>query len=109
MVFHSLDKVTRSVICVLAACVAQRMVLDSLFIHMYPAFLFTTLRHFHPTAEVDYPALAKLPQLDILQTVAVSSAICMVSLLFLCNWEQADYLDRFAMASTLLLLCHRQA
>ncbi|KAJ7229004.1 hypothetical protein GGX14DRAFT_616367 [Mycena pura] len=45
LVFHDQDKVT------------------SLFIHIYPPFTFTVIRHFYPSAEVRFPALRELPHL----------------------------------------------
>ncbi|KAM0791159.1 hypothetical protein ACM66B_005644 [Microbotryomycetes sp. NB124-2] len=44
LVFHSLDKVI------------------SLAIHIFPPFVFTTIRHFYPNAEQRYPALIHLQQ-----------------------------------------------
>ncbi|KAK4048311.1 hypothetical protein OIV83_004832 [Microbotryomycetes sp. JL201] len=44
LVFHSLDKVI------------------SLAIHIFPPFVFTTIRHFYPNAEQRYPALSSLRQ-----------------------------------------------
>ncbi|KAN0097781.1 Protein of unknown function (DUF2838) domain containing protein [Tylopilus felleus] len=57
LVFHDFDKVT------------------SLFIHIYPPFTFTVIRHFYPGAEQRFPALAALPHLNPAHTVFISSAI----------------------------------
>lgn len=58
LVFHSVDKVT------------------SLFIHVYPPFVFTTLRHFYPNVEETYPALAKVPHVNVWQSLIFSSIAC---------------------------------
>lgn len=58
LVFHSVDKVT------------------SLFIHIYPPFVFTVLRHLYPNVEAKYPALAQLPTLNIWRSLVFSSVFC---------------------------------
>ncbi|KAF5357674.1 hypothetical protein D9758_007406 [Tetrapyrgos nigripes] len=57
LVFHDLDKVT------------------SLFIHVYPPFVFTVIRHFYPNAEERFPALKELPHLNPLHALLISSGI----------------------------------
>lgn len=48
----------------------------SLFIHIYPPFVFTVLRHFFPNVEEKYPALAQLPSLNIMRSLVFSSVAC---------------------------------
>ncbi|KAJ7755670.1 hypothetical protein DFH07DRAFT_486222 [Mycena maculata] len=57
LVFHDQDKVT------------------SLFIHIYPPFTFTVIRHFYPSAEVRFPALLELPHLHPLRALLLSGGI----------------------------------
>ncbi|KAJ7688373.1 hypothetical protein B0H17DRAFT_938424 [Mycena rosella] len=57
MVFHDQDKVT------------------SLFVHIYPPFVFTVIRHFYPSAEIRFPALAELPHLQPMRALLLSGAI----------------------------------
>ncbi|KAF7355022.1 Integral to membrane protein [Mycena sanguinolenta] len=57
LVFHDLDKVT------------------SLFIHVYPSFTFTVIRHFYPSAEARFPALLQLPHLDPVRAILLSGGI----------------------------------
>lgn len=57
LVFHDLDKVT------------------SLFIHIYPPFTFTVIRHFYPGAEQRFPALKELPHMDPLRAILLSGGI----------------------------------
>ncbi|KAJ7873355.1 hypothetical protein B0H14DRAFT_146196 [Mycena olivaceomarginata] len=57
LVFHDQDKVT------------------SLFVHLYPAFTFTIIRHFYPAAEVRFPALIELPHLNPLRAMLLSGVI----------------------------------
>ncbi|KAF7330754.1 Integral to membrane protein [Mycena venus] len=57
LVFHDQDKVT------------------SLFIHVYPPFTFTVIRHFYPSAELRFPALLQLPHLNPLRAMLLSGAI----------------------------------
>lgn len=45
----------------------------SLFIHIYPPFVFTVLRHFYPNVTQAYPALAELPRLNIARSLVFSS------------------------------------
>ncbi|KAH9034933.1 hypothetical protein EDB84DRAFT_1269713 [Lactarius hengduanensis] len=59
LVFHDADKVT------------------SLFIHVYPPFTFTVIRHFYPGAEERFPAL-KEPPIDPWQALLLSSVIYLV-------------------------------
>ncbi|KAF8520071.1 hypothetical protein JB92DRAFT_2896136 [Gautieria morchelliformis] len=60
LVFHDSDKVT------------------SLFIHLYPPFTFTVIRHFYPNAEARFPALAQLPHLEPVKALFLSGLIYMV-------------------------------
>jgi len=60
LVFHDSDKVT------------------SLFIHIYPPFTFTVIRHFYPGAEERFPALKQLPHLHPWRALLLSSAIYLV-------------------------------
>ncbi|KAJ7067952.1 hypothetical protein C8F01DRAFT_583113 [Mycena amicta] len=57
LVFHDQDKVT------------------SLFIHIYPAFTFTVIRHFYPGAAERFPALRELPHLNPLRALLLSGVI----------------------------------
>ncbi|KAJ7237195.1 hypothetical protein B0H12DRAFT_1026481 [Mycena haematopus] len=57
LVFHDQDKVT------------------SLFIHIYPAFTFTVIRHFYPSAEARFPALLQLPHLNPIRAMLLSGGI----------------------------------
>jgi len=57
LVFHDQDKVT------------------SLFIHIYPPFSFTVIRHFYPNAEARFPALLAVPVLDPLRALLISGGI----------------------------------
>ncbi|PPQ64796.1 hypothetical protein CVT26_002628 [Gymnopilus dilepis] len=57
LVFHDRDKVT------------------TLFIHIYPPFSFTVIRHFYPNAELRFPALAAVPRLHPLQALVLSGGI----------------------------------
>ncbi|KDE08942.1 hypothetical protein, variant [Microbotryum lychnidis-dioicae p1A1 Lamole] len=63
LVFHSLDKVI------------------SLAIHIFPPFVFTTIRHFYPNAEARYPALVHLPDLQSWSARWKSMAVCMFTYL----------------------------
>ncbi|KAI0301270.1 hypothetical protein BC826DRAFT_988459 [Russula brevipes] len=60
LVFHDSDKVT------------------SLFIHIYPPFTFTVIRHFYEGAEERFPALKELPHLQPWRALLMSSAIYLV-------------------------------
>ncbi|KAG6849635.1 hypothetical protein H0H93_006758 [Arthromyces matolae] len=60
LVFHDLDKVT------------------SLFIHMYPPFTFTVIRHFYPNAEARFPALAELPHLQPFRALLLSGGLYVI-------------------------------
>jgi len=60
LVFHDSDKVT------------------SLFIHIYPSFTFTVIRHFYPGAGERFPALKQLPHLQPWRALLLSSAIYLV-------------------------------
>ncbi|KAF8558953.1 hypothetical protein OG21DRAFT_1403528 [Imleria badia] len=60
LVFHDFDKVT------------------SLFVHVYPPFTFTVIRHFYPGAEQRFPALAALPHLNPGRAVFISGAIYLI-------------------------------
>ncbi|GAA94280.1 hypothetical protein E5Q_00929 [Mixia osmundae IAM 14324] len=66
LVLHSLDKIT------------------SLYIHIFPPFLLTSLRHFDPTAHQRYSALAEMPALQPSRSLVLSSAIYLV-------WQVAYY------------------
>ncbi|PWN30579.1 hypothetical protein BDZ90DRAFT_229596 [Jaminaea rosea] len=68
-VFHSLEKVT------------------STFIHIYPPFVFTTLRHFTPAhiVEAKYPAMHNLPELS-------SWTAFLFNLVFYAAWQWAYYI-----------------
>jgi len=73
LVFHDFQKVT------------------SLFIHIYPPFTFTVIRHFYPGAEQRFPALAALPKLNPAHALFISSAIYLIwQLLYL----KFVYVDR---------------
>ncbi|KAM6495696.1 Protein of unknown function (DUF2838) domain containing protein [Amanita muscaria] len=60
LVFHDQDKVT------------------SLFIHIYPPFTFTVIRHFYPGAEQRFPALTKLPHLEPVNALLLSGGIYLI-------------------------------
>jgi len=60
LVFHDADKVT------------------SLFIHLYPPYTFTVIRHFYPHAHERFPALAELPYLDSFKALLLTALIYMV-------------------------------
>ncbi|KAF8592473.1 hypothetical protein K439DRAFT_1323528 [Ramaria rubella] len=60
LVFHDAEKVT------------------SLFIHLYPAFSLTVIRHFYPNAEARFPALAQLPHLNPYKALILSGFIYLV-------------------------------
>lgn len=60
LVFHDSDKVI------------------SLFIHIYPPFTFTVIRHFYTGAEERFPALKELPHLQPWRALLLSSAIYIV-------------------------------
>ncbi|KAF8211519.1 hypothetical protein K438DRAFT_1807451 [Mycena galopus ATCC 62051] len=57
LVFHDQDKVT------------------SLFIHLYPPFTFTVIRHFYPSAGARFPALLELPHLSPIRAMLLSGGI----------------------------------
>ncbi|KAF7313510.1 hypothetical protein HMN09_00506900 [Mycena chlorophos] len=57
LVFHDQDKVT------------------SLFIHLYPPFTFTVIRHFYPGAEHRFPALKELPHFNPLRALLLSGLV----------------------------------
>ncbi|KAJ7283428.1 hypothetical protein C8J57DRAFT_734828 [Mycena rebaudengoi] len=57
LVFHDQDKVT------------------SLFIHIYPPFTFTVIRHFYPNAEARFPALLELPHLQPIRALLLTGGI----------------------------------
>ncbi|KAG7096620.1 hypothetical protein E1B28_004037 [Marasmius oreades] len=60
LVFHDLDKVT------------------SLFIHLYPPFTFTVIRHFYPNAEERFPALRELPHMQPVRAIMLSGGIYLI-------------------------------
>ncbi|TFY58690.1 hypothetical protein EVG20_g8054 [Dentipellis fragilis] len=73
LVFHDVDKVI------------------SIFVHMYPPFAFTVIRHFYPNAEERFPALKELPHLQAWRALLLSSIIYLVwQLLY---WKLV-YVDR---------------
>ncbi|KAJ3772391.1 hypothetical protein FB446DRAFT_736792 [Lentinula raphanica] len=57
LVFHDLDKVT------------------SLFIHIYPPFCFTVIRHYYPNAEERFPALHEIQHLNPWRALLLSAGI----------------------------------
>ncbi|KAF8528917.1 hypothetical protein BU17DRAFT_37383 [Hysterangium stoloniferum] len=60
LVFHDADKVT------------------SLFIHIYPPFVLTVIRHFYPNAQARFPALVQLPHLDPISALLSSGLIYII-------------------------------
>ncbi|KAK2466381.1 hypothetical protein APHAL10511_002023 [Amanita phalloides] len=60
LVFHDQEKVT------------------SLFIHIYPPFTFTVIRHFYPNAEARFPALRVLPYLQPAKALLLSGGIYVI-------------------------------
>ncbi|KAB5594048.1 membrane protein [Ceratobasidium theobromae] len=60
LVFHDLDKVI------------------SLFIHIYPPFVFTVIRHFYPNVESRFPAAAKVQYLEPVQSLFLSTIIYLI-------------------------------
>lgn len=60
LVFHDSDKVT------------------SLFIHVYPPFTFTVIRHFYPGAEQRFPALLEVPHMNPLYAISLSGVLYMI-------------------------------
>lgn len=60
LVFHSVEKVT------------------SLFIHIYPALVFTVIRHFYPNAPERFPALKELDTISVTKTLTICSTIYIV-------------------------------
>ncbi|KAJ3747357.1 hypothetical protein DFH05DRAFT_803600 [Lentinula detonsa] len=60
LVFHDQDKVT------------------SLFIHIYPPFSFTVIRHYYPNAEERFPALRELQHLNPLRALLLSGGIYLI-------------------------------
>ncbi|KAJ8086157.1 hypothetical protein PM082_004979 [Marasmius tenuissimus] len=60
LVFHDLDKVT------------------SLFIHIYPPFTFTVIRHFYPDAHQRFPALNELAHINPLRAMLLTGGIYVV-------------------------------
>ncbi|KAF8351260.1 hypothetical protein F5887DRAFT_875456 [Amanita rubescens] len=60
LVFHDQEKVT------------------SLFIHVYPPFAFTVIRHFYPDAEARFPALRALPHLQPVKALLLSGGIYVI-------------------------------
>jgi len=73
LVFHDADKVT------------------SLWIHIYPPLVFTTIRHFYPDAETRFPALKQLHHLQPLRALAFS---CAIYLLWQALYWKFVYVDR---------------
>ncbi|KAF5335450.1 hypothetical protein D9758_018187 [Tetrapyrgos nigripes] len=47
----------------------------SVFIHVYPSFVFTVISHFFPNAEERFPAPKELPHLNPLHTLLISGGI----------------------------------
>lgn len=60
LVFHDLDKVI------------------SLFIHIYPPFVFTVIRHFYPNVETRFPAAAKVKVLEAGQSLFLNTIIYLI-------------------------------
>ncbi|CAE6414332.1 unnamed protein product [Rhizoctonia solani] len=60
LVFHDLDKVI------------------SLFIHIYPPFVFTVIRHFYPNVKERFPAAAKVQYLEPVQSLFLSTIIYLI-------------------------------
>ncbi|KAG9126972.1 hypothetical protein FRC07_001190 [Ceratobasidium sp. 392] len=60
LVFHDLDKVI------------------SLFIHIYPPLVFTVIRHFYPNVESRFPAAAKVKELEVGQSLFLSTIIYLI-------------------------------
>jgi len=60
LVFHDQDKVT------------------SLFIHIYPPFTFTTMRHYYPNVGQRFPALAVVEHLQPVRALLISSMIYVI-------------------------------
>jgi len=60
LVFHSVEKVT------------------SLFIHIYPALVFTVIRHFYPNAPERFPALKELDTISLKKTLTICSTFYIV-------------------------------
>lgn len=58
--------------------------MTSLFIHIYPPFVFTVLRHFYPNVAASYPALADLHHLNITRSIIFSSIAYLI-------WQTAYY------------------
>ena len=48
----------------------------SLFIHIYPPLVLTTVRHFYPDSETRFPALLELPTLNGFKAVCWSALFC---------------------------------
>ncbi|KAH7100574.1 hypothetical protein BKA62DRAFT_705856 [Auriculariales sp. MPI-PUGE-AT-0066] len=60
LVFHDWEKVT------------------SVFIHVYPPFVFTVLRHFYPGAEKRFPAIQRVPHLEPFGALFLSGLVYMI-------------------------------
>lgn len=60
LVFHDMDKVI------------------SLFIHIYPPFVFTVIRHFYPNVEQRFPAAVKVQYLEPVQSLVLSTIIYLI-------------------------------
>jgi len=73
LVFHDADKVT------------------SLWIHIYPPLVFTTIRHFYPGAEIRFPALRQLHHMQPLRALAFT---CAIYLLWQALYWKFVYVDR---------------
>ncbi|KAI0027293.1 hypothetical protein K488DRAFT_81179 [Vararia minispora EC-137] len=67
MVFHDAEKVT------------------SMFIHIYPPFVFSTIRHFYPNASERFPALRDLPHLKPYDALMYSTVMYLVWQV--CYWK----------------------
>ncbi|POW05457.1 hypothetical protein PSTT_09710 [Puccinia striiformis] len=50
----------------------------SLFIHIYPALVFTVIRHFYPNATERFPALKELDTISLTKTLTICSTIYIV-------------------------------
>ncbi|KAF8640153.1 hypothetical protein AX17_001389 [Amanita inopinata Kibby_2008] len=76
LVFHDTDKVT------------------SLFVHIYPPFTFTVIRHFYPDAQARFPALRELPHLQPARALLLSGAIYVVWQLLYWKFVSIDRRDK---------------
>ena len=73
LVFHDADKVRQISSPIHPALIPHQV--TSMWIHIYPPLVFTTIRHFYPDAETRFPALKQLPHMQPLQALAFSCAL----------------------------------